>query len=201
MSHIEKNQCPGINTTDFETRRAMVAITFHNMSNIDKRDQDLVSFATSTAADSLGGGVRLEELSLLDGNETPDALGEPMPRFGSDSSGSSPANSKEHPFRNKLYESNFPKPGSEPQGTGKKSIASTSGWNEDTPVSESWVQHNFPNAAPTPAPPGWAAIPPSETGFLSTIDPANGHLGHFRIMDLRRDTLTGHYHCPFMKCP
>lgn len=201
MSHIEKNQCPGINRADFETQRAMVAITMHNMSNSNKRDQDPISFATSTMGDSLGGGVRIDDLSLLDENETPDALGEPLPKFGSDSSESSTGTSKDHPARNKLYESNYPTLGSEPKGKNKSSKASTTGWTDDDRVSESWADHNFPDAAKTPAPAGWAPVPSSETGFLSTINPANGQIGHFRSMDLKRDSFTGHYHCPFLKCP
>lgn len=201
MSHIEKNQCPGINRADFETQRAMVAITMHNMSNSNKRDEDPVSFATSTVGDSLGGGVRLDDLSLLDENEKPDALGEPLPTFGSGSSGSSTSTSKDHPVRGKLYESNYPVLGSEPKGKGMSSKASTTGEREDVSVNESWVNHNFPDAPKTPASPGWAPSSASEAGFLRTIDPANGKLGHFRIMDLNRDTLTGFYHCPFLRCP
>lgn len=200
MSHIEKSQCPGINKSDFETQRAMVAITMHNISNADDRDPDMMSFATSTAADSVGGGVRIEDLSLLDDTETPDALDEPLPRFGSPSSHSSNMTSKEHTARNTLYESNYPKPGSEPKGKGKGSNASTTGRKGDGSMIESWVEHNFPGAAQTPAPPGWAP-PSSENGFLNTIDPATGQPGHFRVMDLKRDPLTGHYQCPFLKCP
>lgn len=210
LSHIEKNQCPGINKEDFETHRAMVAIAMHNLSNSDKNDEDPLSFPTSTAGDSLGGGVRLDDLSLLDENETRDALGEALPTFGSHSSQSSASTSKDQPLRTELYESNYPTLGSEPKGktkrseastTTKRSEASTTGESEDVRVNESWVSHNFPDAPQTPAPPGWARAPSSETGFLSTINPANGQLGHFRIMDLKRDVVTGHYYCPFLKCP
>lgn len=198
MSHIEKSQCPGINKADFETQRALVAISMHNLSNADKRDQDLVSFASSTVADSVGGGVRIEGLSILDNTESPDALGEPLPVFDDDDSSTSTSHQKQ-PVRNKLYESNYPTLGSVPSVKGNRSNASTTGKNND--AKESWVDHNFPDAPATPAPSGWQAVPPSETGFSNTINPMNGLTGHFRAMDLKRDDMTGKYMCPFLKCP
>lgn len=200
LSHIEKNQCPGINRAQFETHRAMVAIRMDNMSNANNRDENPVSFATSTVGDSLGGGVRLDDLSLLDENETPDDLGEPLPTFESGSSGSSTSASKDHPVRGKLYESNYPVLGSEPKGKRTNSKASTTGGREGISVNESWVNHNFPDAPKTPAPPGWVPSA-SESSFLRTINPSNGQLGQFSLLDLKRDSFSGFYHCPFLKCP
>ncbi|MCJ1466960.1 hypothetical protein MMC07_005582 [Pseudocyphellaria aurata] len=201
LNHIEQNQCPGIDKTDFETQRAMMAIAMHNISNSENNDDDALSFPSSTAGDSQGGGVRLDGLSLLDENETRDALDEASPKLGSHSSQSSASTSKDTPFRSKLYESNYPTLGSEPKGKTKRSEASTTSESESVRVNESWVNHNFPGAPQTPAPPGWTPIPSSENGLLSTINPANGQIGHFRVMDLKRDVVTGHYYCPFMKCP
>ena len=200
LSHIENCHCPGINKSDFETQRAMVASTMHTSSNAGRREHDMLSFATSTVADSVGGGVRLDELSLLDDTEPPENLSEPPPRFGSPSNQLSTLTPKESIARNTLYEGNYPKLGTEPKGKGKGSTASTTGQKENESMAESWVQHNFPNARPTPAPRGWTPVP-SESGFQNTIDPANGQPGHFRVMDLKRDPLTGNYRCPFDKCP
>lgn len=198
MSHIEKSQCPGINKADFETQRALVAISMHNLSNAEKRDEDLVSFPSSTVADSVGGGVRLDGLSILDNTENPDALGEPLPSFDDDSSSTSTSHQK-YPARNKLYESNYPTLGSVASVKSNRSNASTAGKKND--AKESWVDHNFPDAPATPAPSGWQPVPPSERGFLSTINPANGTLGHAQSLNLKRDDVTGHYLCPFFKCP
>ncbi|MCJ1423836.1 hypothetical protein MMC29_001721 [Sticta canariensis] len=199
MSHIEKSQCPGINQSDFETQRALVAISMHNHSNRDDRDQDLVSFVSSTVTDSVVGGVRIDGLSILDNTESPDALGEPLPSFEDDDSSSTSTSHQKHPVRNKLYESNYPTLGSVPSVKSNYSNASTAGENKN--AKESWVDHNFPDAPATPAPSGWQAVSPSKPGFLSTINPADGTHGHFRNMDLKRDHVTGFFMCPFIKCP
>ena len=198
LSHIEKSQCPGINKTDFDTQRALVAISMHNQSQMGNPDQDLVSFASSTVADSVGGGVRLDGLSILDNTDSPDALGEPLPSFDDDASSTSTSHQK-RPVRNKLYESNYPTLGSVPSVKSNRSNSSTAGKNND--AKESWVDHNFPDAPATPAPSGWQANPPSESGFLSTVNPVSGTSGRALSMDLRRDEITGLFKCPYLRCP
>lgn len=201
MSHIEKNQCPNINKSDFETQRALVAITMDHLTNSNRLDTDLTAFTASTVGDSLEGGVLLEELTLLDDGDAPLSLGSAMPSSGSPSNVSSTSTSKANPVNNKLYESNYPTLGSQPPA---KDIGKSKASGADENLAQkSWASHNFPGAPDTPAPPGWQPIPSSETGFLSTINtvnPLNGQISHFRLMDLKINPLDGQYHCPFLKC-
>lgn len=199
VHHIERNQCPHINRADFETQRAMVAVNMHKMSNTEAEDVGLLSFAPSTTGDlSVGGGVPIEADSLLDNEETADELNMNMPGLARVLSNSSSTTSAASVARSKAYDNRYPVLGSEPKMKGKGK--EKEGAQKENVSQRTWAQQHFPNAPMTPVPADWQQIPPSETGFVSTIDPLTGQIGHFRIMDLQPNPMDSNFHCPFDQC-
>lgn len=196
VQHIERNQCPHINRADFETQRALVAVNMHKISRMDA-DEVLLSFAPSTAGDLSEGGVRLERDSLLD--EAADDLNMNMPGLAGVVSNSSSTTSGPSAVRSKAYENNYPVLGSEPKSKGKGKEKDGVN-NENGSHGATWAQQYFPNAPKTPASAGWQPVHLSESGIVSTVDPLTGQTGHFRVMDLQRNSLDSSYHCPFDGC-
>lgn len=199
LNHVEKSQCPGISCSDLETGRALVALGMHIASNTPEYDHDL-PMAPSTAGDSVGGGVRLEDLSLLDDMDVPESLRSVMPSLGSVSSSSSKSTSMARPVQNVLYNCNYPAIGNEPQGKKTPKYQRSIAGDTDT-MSEhgSWVSHNFPDAAPTPAPAGWEPAR-SESSFATTVDPISGHRIRKQQIIVPRDIVTGKFYCPWNNC-
>ncbi len=227
MSHIEKSQCPVIHKAEFETQRAMVALTMEHITrNGVKADAEIQVDQFDPLEPSLpnaklqGGGVSLAGLSLVDHDEALDGI-------FTDSS--SPVN--------RTYADKFPVLGGEPKGKGvvrpirgqfsilgsepkekqavkpavsqfpsleskpkEKEVAKpiTSHLGEED-QGHTWAKRIFLNATPTPPPPEWVS-PASEFEFRSAINPLNGQRSHFRLADIKRDPYTGMFHCPMNKC-
>ena len=200
LNHVEKSQCPGISVSDLETGRALVALGMHISSNVADEEQDF-PFAPSTVAESVGGGVPLEPDSLLDDMDVPESLPSVMQSVGgSVSSSSSKSTSRARPARNVLYDCNYPALGKQPKGKEiLKNPRSMTGDTDDMSERESWAIHNFPDALPTPAPPGWKSAP-SESSYISTIDPITGHGTRKQQITVPRDIVTGEFYCPWSDC-
>lgn len=169
----------------------------HKISNMDDDEMGLLSFTSSTVGDqSVGGGVPISD-SLLDNEESVDALD--MPSLARVLSNSASATSAASVARTKTYENSFPVLGSEPKLKGKEKEKDEAG-KENVSQEGTWAQQHFPNAPKTPAPADWQPVSSSESGFVSTVDPLTGQKGHFRIMDLQRNPFDSNYHCPFDQC-
>ena len=202
LSHIEKNQCPGIQDLDFETQRALIANDMQIESNKESDEFGILSLRATTIADSSVGGVPIAD-SILDNEETPDELNANMPTLSRILSNGSSATSSASVARSKAYQNSYPALGSDAKGKGKengKSKIDPTATDADQPVAESWAKRHFPDAPKTPAPADWTPIMSSESGYADTVDAADGKVGHFRIADLKPDSTDGKYHCPFLNC-
>lgn len=203
MSHIEKNQCPGIRKEDFEAQRALVAIGLHKACQNDPDSIGIMSLGPSTTEESSVGGVPVTD-SILDENEPPSELNKNMPSLGRIDSNDSSDMSTASANRIRGYENSYPALNSvQDKGKGKQHRTSGSVTGNDErpdPIGLTWSQHNFPDAPRTPAIANWNQVPASDTSYVNTIDALSGQLGHFRIIDMKPDHTDGLYHCPFDKC-
>lgn len=204
MSHIENNKCPMIGVSDFQTQRAIVANNMHMISNEEKEELGLMSFRHSTVGESSVGGVAIAS-SILDDEEPAEDLNMNMPSLSRVLSNGSSATSTASVAQTKAYHNSYPALGSEPKSKAKSKMSSTPGpmsAQEGGAVAETWAKHNFPNAPNTPVTADWKQDwkPESNSGYINTTNAANGKHGHFRLADIKRDPVDGHYHCPFDGC-
>lgn len=183
MAHIERSQCPIIHKAEFETQRAMVALTMEHLTKVGEPDLQMEPALTDDSLD--GGGVRLDSGSVAED----DLSG------GSASGASTPSAPR---TVGSTYADAFPALGSQPKG---KEIAKPGDLeNEENEISNN-QQHTsrcYPNASKTPAPPGWTSN--TEFEYRSSIDPKNGQRSHFRLADIKRDVHTGMFQCPMKSC-
>lgn len=141
MAHIERSQCPVVHKAEFETQRAMVALTMEHLTKVGEPDLHVDPTMTDDPLD--GGGVRLDEASVEDDDD--DLLGGSV----------SGASTVSVPRAGPTYEDAFPALGGQPKGKG---IAEPGEWeNEENHTSKTqpWANRLYPNAPQTPAPPGW----------------------------------------------
>lgn len=184
MAHIERSQCPVIHRAEFETQRAMVALTMEHLTKVGEPD---LQMDPAIEEDPFEGGVRLDEASAEDDDD--DLLGGSV----SDASTASAPRTV-----GSTYTEAFPALGGQPKGKG---IAEPEEWeNEEIESSKNqpWANRFYPNAPKTPAPPGWTSN--TEFEYRSSIDPMNGQRSHFRLADIKRDVYTGMFHCPMKSC-
>lgn len=188
MSHIERSQCPVIHKAEFETQRAMVALTMEHLTKVGEPDLQMDPAMTDDdPLDALEGGVRLDEAS--DEDDDDDLLGGSV-------SGASTASAPR--AVGSTYADAFPTLGGQPKGKG---IAGPEEWEDEeneSPKNQPWANRLYPNAPKTPAPPGWTSN--TEFEYRSSIDPMNGQRSHFRLADIKRDVHTGMFHCPMKSC-
>lgn len=187
MAHIERSQCPVIHKAEFETQRAMVALTMEHLTKVGEPDLHIDPANTD---DALEGGVRLDDASVEDDDD--DLLGGSVSGASTVSAPRTVGSS---------YADAFPALGGQSKG---KAIAEPGEWedeeNEEDESSKSqpWANRFYPNAPQTPAPPGWTSN--TEFEYRSSIDPMNGQRSHFRLADIKRDFHTGMFHCPMKSC-
>lgn len=183
MSHIERSQCPVIHKAEFETQRAMVALTMEHLTKVGEPDLQMEPALTDDPLD--GGGVRLDGNSVTQDDDL----------LGGSVSGASTVSAPR--AVGSTYADAFPAIGSQPKG---KTIAESEELeNEsDSLKNRSWANRLYPSAAKTPVPPGWTSN--SEFEYRSSIDPMNGQRSHFRLADIKRDVHTGMFHCPMKSC-
>lgn len=184
MAHIERSQCPIIHKAEFETQRAMVALTMEHLTKVGEPDLQMDPAMTD---DPLDGGVRLDEVSVEDDDD--DLLGGSL---SGDSAVSAPR------AVGSTYGDVFPALGGQPKG--KRIVEPGERENEENESSkyQPWANRFYPNAPRTPAPPGWTSN--TEFEYRSSIDPMNGQRSHFRLADIKRDVHTGMFHCPMKSC-
>lgn len=190
MAHIEKSQCPVIHKAEFETQRAMVALTMEHLTKVGEPDLQVEPGQTDDSLDD--GGVRLDGGSVrLDVR----SVAEDEDLLGGSLSGASTVSAPR--AVGSTYADVFPTLGGQPKGKG---IARPGELEKDENDSSqpSWANRFYPSAPRTPAPPGWTSN--TEFEYRSAIDPMNGHRTHFRLADIKRDVYSGMFHCPMKSC-
>lgn len=184
MAHIERSQCPVIHKAEFETQRAMVALTMEHLTKVGEPDLQMEPALTDDPLDD--GGVRLEVGSIAEDDDL----------LGGSVSGASTVSAPR--AVSSTYGDAFPALSGQSKGKG---IAQPEELEKDENVSSNnppWANRFYPNAPKTPAPPGWTSN--TEFEYRSSIDPMNGQRSHFRLADIKRDVYTGMFHCPMKSC-
>lgn len=185
MAHIERSQCPVIHKAEFETQRAMVALTMEHLTKVGEPDLQMDPALTDDTLD--GGGVRLDGESVADDDD--DLLGGSL----SDASTVSAPRAV-----GSTYADEFPALGGKSIGKGIAEPEELENEENGSSKNQSWASRFYPNAPKTPAPPGWTSN--TEFEYRSSIDPMNGQRSHFRLADIKRDVHTGMFHCPMKSC-
>lgn len=184
MAHIERSQCPVIHKAEFETQRAMVALTMEHLTKVGEPDLQMEPALTDDPLD--GGGVRLDGDSIAEDDDL----------LGGSVSGVSTV-SAPRAVRS-TYADAFPALGGQPKGKAIAEPGELENEESDSLKNQPWASRFYPNAPKTPAPPGWTSN--TEFEYRSSIDPMNGQRSHFRLADIKRDVHTGMFHCPMKSC-
>lgn len=187
MAHIERSQCPVIHKAEFETQRAMVALTMEHLTKVGDPDLQMEPMEPALTEDPLdGGGVRLDGNSIADDDDL----------LGGSVSGASTVSAPR--LVDSTYADAYPVLGGQPKGKGIAEPGERENEGNKSSNNQPWANRFYPNAPRTPAPPGWKSN--TEFEYRSSIDPMNGQRAHFRLADIKRDVYTGMFHCPMKSC-